>query len=287
MEQTRALHPSATTVDGAAPGVPALDIHLLGRVELRVGDREIHLGSRAAQGLIALIALRPRLRTREAVAAELWPDSEGGGGGGASMRQALWHLRSAFLSAGCVLDSYLQIEPEIVGLRPSAPVKVDVDSFEACLRGRPPRPEDALVLYGGDLAEWLGLECLASDRERLSDAYEDALALVAQHRFEADDAEGAQEAAIALLARDPLREEGHATLLRVFGRAGSRSHVVRQYRRLAALLDRELGVEPLPETSAAYRAALADTYEQSRRRALGAALAAVGGRNGIGVIARG
>ena len=286
VERTRALNRHRTTVDGAAPGVPTLGIHLFGRVELRVGDREVRLRSRAAQALIGLLVLTARIRTREAVAAELWPDSEGGGVA-ASMRQALWHLRSDFLSAGLLLDSYLHIELDAIGLRPDAPVSLDVDRFEACLRGHPPRLEDALLLYRGDLAEWLGLECFASDRERLSDAYEDTLALVAQERFEAGSAEGARETALALLARDPLREEAHATLLRVFGRAGSRTHVVRQYRRLVELLDRELGVEPLPETAATYRAALADTFERSRRRTLGAALAAVGGRNVIGVVAQG
>ena len=292
VQGTRALRPTETTVSDAppgvpgVPGVPTLKIQLLGRVELRVDGREIHVGSRAAQALIALLALTPRIRAREAVAADLWPESEGGGVA-ASMRQALWHLRSAFLSAGCTLDDYVRIEPDVVGLRPDGPIDVDVNRFETCLRWRPSQPEEALLLYRGDLVEGLGLECLTAERERLSDDYEDALALVAQQRFEAGDSAGARQAALDLLGRDPLREDGHSTLLRVLGRDGARSHVVRQYRRLVELLDRELGVEPLPETAAAYRAALADTVDQSRRRALRAALAAVGGRSGLGVVARG
>jgi hypothetical protein len=47
--------------------------------------------------------------------------------------------------------------------------------------------------------------------------------------------------------------------------------VVRQYRRVTDLLDRELGVEPLPETDAAYHAALSEALDRSRLRAAGAA----------------
>ena len=42
---------------------------------------------------------------------------------------------------------------------------------------------------------------------------------------------------------------------------------VRQYRRLRAVLDRELAVEPLPESEATYRLALLRTVERSRARA--------------------
>jgi len=259
-------------IAGTVAAIAPLDVRLLGRVELTLGGREIRLGSRGAQALVAVLALKPRMRTREAVAAEIWPDGDGGGNS-ASLRQALWLIRSAFVTAGVPLDAYLQVDQEVIGLRGRAGPILDVTRFEACLRDRPSRPEDAIELYRGDLVECLSLECFAFERERLSDAYEDALALVAERRFVAGEIEGARDAAEILLARDPLREEAHAALLRVHGRIGSRAQVVRQYRRLTELLDRELGVEPLPETAAAYHAALDETVERSRRRAAGPAFA--------------
>lgn len=253
----------------AAP-IPAatrpLEVRLLGRVELSIDGREIRLASRSAQALVAVLALKPRVRTREAVAAEIWPDGEGSGTS-ASLRQALWLMRSAFATAGVCLTDYLDIDAEVIGFRGCAPLDVDVARFEAALRDPTSGPEQAIGLYLGDLTECLALECFAVDRERLSDAFEDALALVAERCLLAADLDGARAAAERLLARDPLREEAHATLLRVYGRLGSRSQVIRQYRRVADLLDRELGVEPLPETDAAYRAALADALERSRFRA--------------------
>jgi DNA-binding SARP family transcriptional activator len=263
-----ALHPRA--------GEPApLEVSLLGRVELAVAGREVRLASRGAQALLAVLVLKPRIRTREAVAAEIWPDGEGSGTT-ASLRQALWLVRSSFGAAGVALDPYLDIDAEIIGLRPCATVELDVLRFEASSRGPTADPEAAVRLYRGDLVECLDLECFAFDRERLSDAYEDALALVAEHRLLGGDLDGARDAADELLSRDPLREEAHATLLRVYGRTGSRPQVLRQYRRLANLLDRELGVEPLPETMTAFRSALAETIERSRQRS---ASMAFGGRS--------
>lgn len=247
-----------------------LEIRLLGRVELAVDGREIRLAARGAQALIAVLALKPRIRTREAVAAEIWPDGEGSGTS-ASLRQALWLVRSSFAAADVPLDPYLTIDSEVIGFQPCAPVELDVARFERVLRDATASPEDAIATYRGDLAECLGLECFAVDRERLSDAYEDALATVAERRLLAGDALGARDAAERLLTRDPLREEAHTVLLTVFGRIGSRAQVLRQYRRLAHLLETELGVEPLPETEAAFRTAMAETVERSRIRAAGIA----------------
>jgi DNA-binding SARP family transcriptional activator len=243
-----------------------LEVALLGRVELAVAGHDIRLVSRGAQALLAVLVLKPRVRTREAVAAEIWPDGEGSGTT-ASLRQALWLVRSSFGAASVALDPYFDIDAEIIGIRPSAPVQLDVVRFEALSRGPMADPEAAVRLYHGDLLECLDLECFAFDRERLSDAYEDALALVAEHRLLGGDLDGARDASDELLSRDPLREEAHATLIRVHGRTGSRPQVLRQYGRLTELLDRELGVAPLPETTSAFRWAMAETIERSRQRA--------------------
>ena len=67
-------------------------------------------------------------------------------------------------------------------------------------------------------------------------------------------------------------------LIAAYGRAGSRSQVVRQYRRVCEVLRTELAVTPLPETDATYKAALADTIRRSQDRA--AAIAPADERRG-------
>jgi DNA-binding SARP family transcriptional activator len=240
-----------------------LSVRLLGRVEASVDGRQLRLGGRHAQALFALLVLDGKRRSREAIAADLWPDSDGPTS--ACLRQALWVIKGSLSEAGIEPRRLMEIEPDILGIREDAELDNDVEAFEAAIRARPADPETAIGLYVGDLVEGLGHECFAAERERLSDAYEDSLALAAIQRLESGRIEQAREAAELLLARDPLREEAHAVLIRVHGLTGTRSQVVRQYRRLCAVLDRELQVEPLPETDVAYRQALDATVERSRR----------------------
>jgi DNA-binding SARP family transcriptional activator len=243
-----------------------LVVRLLGRLELLAGDVPVRIGGRHAQALMALLALRPRPRLRDTLAAELWP--EAGGPSAASLRQALWLIRSSLTGAGLDPDEWLESDLDTIGLHREAPLELDVDRFEAlAVSDTPEDRERAVRLYAGDLLEGLGHECFAADRERLSDLYEDLLATVAQQRLDRGDTAAARRAATELLVRDPLREEAHAVLIAAYGRAGSRSQVVRQYRRVRTILQTELAVAPLPETDAAYRMALAAAASRSRERA--------------------
>ena len=152
------------------------------------------------------------------------------------------------------------------------------------LRGAPcairrARPEEAIALYHGDLAECLGLECFAVERERLSDAYEDALALVAERRLAGRRSVPARATPPSgCWPGIPSARRPTPPCCKVYGRIGSRAQVLRQYRRLSRLLEGELGVEPLPETDAAFRAAMAETVERSRSRAAGLAFVDERGR---------
>ena len=66
-------------------------------------------------------------------------------------------------------------------------IDLDVTAFEACLLEAACEAERAVELYHGDLLEGLGHDCFAAERERLSDRFEDALAIVAEGRLAAGD----------------------------------------------------------------------------------------------------
>ena len=244
---------------------PELTIRLLGRLEIVACGRQVRLAGRHAQALAALLALRPRPRLRDAIAADLWPDFDGPSA--SSLRQALWLVRTGLSASGVDPDGVLEVGQDTLGLRSELRLETDVASFEALVGDGSQGAGSALALYRGDLAEGLGHECFAADRERLSDLYEDALVAVAEARLDAGDVGGARSAATQVLARDPLREEAHGVLIAAYGRSGSRSQVVRQYRRLSEVLRTELAVAPLPETDETYRMALAATIRRSRERA--------------------
>ena len=246
-------------------GTASLTIELLGRLEIRAGRTSIRVAGRHAQALLGLLAIRPRLRLRDTIAAELWPDVDGPSA--ASLRQALWLIRSAFTAAGLAADDWIETDQDSLGLRRDVILDVDAVTFDRlATTSAGDDAEAALGLYSGDLLEGLGHECFAAERERLSDLYEDVLAAVAEQRLQQGDLAGSRWAATELLARDPLREEAHAVLIALYGHCGSRSQIARQYRRLCGILRSELSVTPLPETDATYRTALARAAARSHAR---------------------
>lgn len=244
-----------------------LRIRLFGAVRLTSRDGEVRLASRNARALLAILALDPRTRFRDAIAADLWPelsDSEAG----SALRQSLWLLKSGVVDAGVDPAALVDCDKERIGLRAGITIELDVVRFEACMLDQPIRVEEAIELYQGDLAEGINLECLARDRERLADLFEDALAEASLLRMRDGDLAGARDAALRLLRRDPLREEAHTVLIELYGLTGSRSQVSRQYRRLRAILATELNVQPLAETEHAYRVALRRATTRSDLRAM-------------------
>jgi DNA-binding SARP family transcriptional activator len=238
-----------------------VDIRLLGGVTVAVDGDAIQLTSRHALALLALLALRPQPRSRDALVADLWPDSRSA----SYLRQSLWLVRSALVRAGLDPDSLIEADNDLIGLRENTRPVTDAERFELLARGADRDIEAAVALYAGDLAQGFDHECFSAERERLADIYEDSLAELAELRLAGGDMTGARRAAESLIARDPLREEAHGVLIAIYGRSGSRSQVVRQWRRLTGVLRRELDVEPLPETEVTYRAALATTLDRSRR----------------------
>jgi DNA-binding SARP family transcriptional activator len=244
-----------------------LRVSLLGQLDVRTPlGATVSFTGRHAPALFAMLVLTRRPRTREAIAADLWPDS--GAASTGTLRQALWLIRRGLSDAGIAPDQILDLRPDAIGLQPDARLEVDVDLFERCLDDPTCGLEQAVALYRGDLVEVLGHDGFAPERERLADRYEDALVTVSERRLKAGDVDGARWAAERALVRDPLREEAHATLIAVYGEVGSRSQVVRQYRRLSLVLARELGERPLPETDATYRRAMLDCVRRSVERSI-------------------
>lgn len=99
-----------------------------------------------------------------------------------------------------------------------------------------------------ELAEWLRGARAALDGARLKAALAEA-----GRRQEAGELGAALEAAQGALEVEPLSEEAHRTLMRLYYLAGDRGAALAAYERCRALLRDTLGVEPLPETAALAR----------------------------------
>jgi DNA-binding SARP family transcriptional activator len=110
--------------------------------------------------------------------------------------------------------------------------------------------EQALAQYAGDLLDGFYAEWALRERERLRLLYLDGLGLLLHRYAELGDLDRALACAGRVLELDPIREEVHREVIRLYLRAGRRGDALRQYQTCRELLARELGVDPMPETHA-------------------------------------
>ncbi|MFB6550724.1 AAA family ATPase [Streptomyces sp. NPDC056405] len=109
-------------------------------------------------------------------------------------------------------------------------------------------------------------------RERLSEHLVTALEVAGRAALSSGDYGRAALLAEEVTGRAPERESAHRCLMAVREAMGNRGEALRVYQRLRRYLAEELGVDPSPETEAAYLALLGPTSES----------AAPGGGSGIG-----
>lgn len=165
---------------------------------------------------------------RERLAALLWPGSSADAARNA-LRQRLFRLRR---QAGADLvtgPSPLQLAPNVVHDLAGAATLLGTLAADA----------------GSELEAWLQAE----RTRRREQQRQGLLAHITQHE-QAGDVAAALPMAQALVALDPLREDGHRQLMRLHYLAGDRAAALRAFDACEALLKHELGTRPSPETLA-------------------------------------
>ena len=114
----------------------------------------------------------------------------------------------------------------------------------------------AVGLYRGRLLADIAIpeeawtEWLEAQRQRLEGLALDAMVKLGEQELEAGNHEPALSAANRAIAISGLREDAHRLVMRVLAAGGRRADALKHYEDLAALLKRELAVEPDPTTRA-------------------------------------
>jgi DNA-binding SARP family transcriptional activator/TolB-like protein len=212
--------------------------------------------TRKTGALLAYLAFHlDRAVSREVLAEQLWPE-EDPDATRPRLRQALAALRRALEPPGTPAATVLIADRATVRLDPQA-VTTDVAEFERALRAaaQTASPHEqmqilchAVALYRGDLLPGCDEEWVLPERERLAEAYIGALGRLAGLQAAAGDLEGAIATARQAVRADPLREESHEELMRLYAAAGRVSEALRQYRELERLLREELDAAPSAAT---------------------------------------
>ena len=232
-----------------------LELMLLGGFHARVvPGGAVDLPTRKAQALLAYLALPAgSLHRRDKLAGLLWGDMAKTQARG-NLRKALFWLRQALADT-----EVLTVEGETVGLQAGA-VSTDVGEFERRVAlGSATALAESADIYQGDLLAGLALqeppfeEWLVGERERLRQLLTEALARLLAHQREAGAVDSAIHTALKLLTLDPIQEQVHRTLMRLYAQAGRRGAALRQYQACVTVLERELRTQPDDATKALYR----------------------------------
>ncbi len=240
-------HLSVAKCDGPAPW-PAVD--LTGR----------------PGGLLAYLALaKGRFFTRSELVTTLWPD-QAEGSSVRSLNTALWRLRTALQRPPLEhRELVLCDRGGAVGLPAHAALQIDVAEFARLVTPGLNQPMEQLdashieqlrrgvSLYRDDILAGFTDDWALRAREVHRRMHLNALGRLMQLSSFAQDYGGAIRYAQEILDRDPLREDVHRELMRLFLLNGQRAMALRQFEQCRAALRKELAIQPMRETLAVYQ----------------------------------
>ncbi|MFQ5617017.1 MAG: bacterial transcriptional activator domain-containing protein, partial [Anaerolineales bacterium] len=141
---------------------------------------------------------------------------------------------------------------------------LDVDTFEEKVKqgmAEPPASmtpahaqalEEAQQLYSGELLEDCYGDWVFRERERLNLLYLNSLARLMRYHELHDHYNRSLGCGQKILAIDPLREQVHRHIMRLYLRNGQRALAAQQYEICRQVLADELGIRPMVETQALY-----------------------------------
>jgi DNA-binding SARP family transcriptional activator len=139
-------------------------------------------------------------------------------------------------------------------------IDFDVARFEALAAGSAPELlEQAAALYHGDLLDGFSLkeepfeDWLRVERERLRATSIAVMKRLVAHYSATNDPAACVRAATRLLASEPLREDMHRALMRAYAAQGRINLALEQYERCRKALQRQLQVQPEPQTRELYQ----------------------------------
>lgn len=245
-------------------GAGGIAIAVLGPPRVERDGQPVTFDTRKAVALLGYLAVTGRPQRRETLAALLWPDADEAHARSA-LRRTLSSLRKGLGETG------LSVRRDDLALVEGDGVAVDVSTFLAGLAASDlDEVAAAASLWRGDLLAGFSLrDSPAFDDWQCREAERLRRALgTASARLVDGFAEGRIDDALLHAGRwlelDPLHEPAHRAIMRLYARQGDRAAAVRQYRDCVRVVDEELGVAPLDETTALYEAIAAGGMASSR-----------------------
>jgi DNA-binding SARP family transcriptional activator len=215
------------------------NLRLLDCFSLTCDGRQIAV-PRSAQRLLAFLALHPHPLRRAHVAGSLWLDSPEERAY-ASLRSALWRLQAAGADVVEVRNAHLRLAPSVgVDYRDAACLsRALLDRRATDLQA----VADWATLAGELLPDWDD-EWVIVEREHHRHLSLQAMEALSERMLTAGTLPQALEVALAVFAREPLRETAHRLMIRVHLADGNSFEAIRQYYLYERLTLTRIGLPP-------------------------------------------
>jgi len=216
--------------------------------------------------LLAFLALaRGRFFARSELLSALWPE-QNEAGSVRSLNTVLWRLRKALARPPLAQTEVVVCDRRgAIGVPAEADLRLDVDLFSALVTPGLNRPleqlgaadvqqlKEGVRLYRDDILAGFTEDWALRARELHRRTLLNALGRLMQLGTLAQDYPDAIRYAQEILDRDPLREDVHRELMRLFLLHGRRAMALQQFEVCRSALRKELAIEPMRETLALYQ----------------------------------
>lgn len=232
-----------------------LELRLLGAPQIYWRGEALTLPRRQARALLYYLADADAPVSRDRLLYLFWPDEPE-----SVARRNLIRLVS-YLRKELPNPEILSVSRESLQLNPEL-IWIDIERFLR-LRAEDATREQAIPLYRGSFLMGFSLRrspeydfWLTEGQRRYETLYLETLAELVRLKREQGALKTAIQYAQQYLVVDELAEEIHRDLITLHAVDGNRTAALKQYETCVQVLERELGVSPLPETHAAYTSAL-------------------------------
>ena len=236
---------------------PRLTFKALGRIEVVVGERPVtgtDWQAQVARDLLFCLLAHPNGMTKDAVGSIFWQEHTP-----AQLKlqfkQTIYRVRRALGQDVVLLDQ------DRYRFNRSLDYEFDVDTFwskldqahrTSDLAERAAALKAAVDLYQGPYLPDIDGIWIYSERERLWQAYVDAILELTEYHLAAREYETALDYAQRVLAEDPCLEQAHRLVMRIHASTGNRAGVIRQWERCRTALSEEANAPLSPETETLY-----------------------------------
>jgi DNA-binding SARP family transcriptional activator len=236
---------------------PCLRVFVLGPTFVEWQGQPLAIARRQARGLLYRLAAQVELVPREELCFTFWPDEPE-----ADAHRHLSHLLSQ-LRQSLPLPAVVRTKNELVDVDRQLIWSDSADFWSGCSGDREDVSvlKQALELYRGPFMYGFSLSAcpeftnwVAAQRTQYQRLYLDALTTVIDLEARQANYNRAIFYARRYLRVNELAEDVHRQLMMLHLIAGDRPAALQQYERCVYVLNRELGIDPLPETRAVYRA---------------------------------